>query len=66
MVDEDLRKLYDLVDELADQCKRQGEISLAEIEKRALDKGLRPAAVLDELALSELVVSLAEGKVRCR
>lgn len=66
MKDEDQVKFYDLVNEIEKLCHERGEISLAEIERMALAKDIRPSAILDQLALSEFYVSLAEGKVKCQ
>ncbi len=64
--DEDLVKFYDLVDEIERLCRERGEMSLAEIEKMALAKGVRPTAILEELHLHDFDVRLSEGRVKGR
>ncbi len=59
-------KFYDLVDSIAKLCKEKGEISLAQVESLAKAKEIRPAAVLDDLAIMGYDVNLSQGKVICR
>lgn len=64
MVDEETGKFYDLVDEIEDLLRQRKELSLAEIERMSLAKGMRASAILDDISISEeFTVDLAGGKV---
>ena len=65
MVDEEEGKFYGLVEQIKDLCRERRELPLAEVERLALEKEIRPAAVLDELTIAaDFDVDLAGGKVR--
>jgi len=65
MVDEEEGEFYDLVERIKDLCRERRELPLAEVERLALEKEIRPAAVLDELTIAaDFDVDLAGGKVR--
>jgi len=60
-------KLYEVSDRILRLCREKGDISLTEIERIALAEGLRPSAVIDDLAISaDITVDYAQGKVICR
>ncbi len=66
-VDEDTIKFYDLVERIENLCRERGELSLAEVERLAVEKEIRPSAILEELSLTEDIdVNLAAGKITCR
>jgi len=59
-------KLYEVSDRILSICREKGEVSLAEIERIALAEGIRPSAVIDDLAVSEdITVDYQQGKVIC-
>lgn len=67
MVDEDTGKFYDLVERIEKLCRERGELSLAEIERMALAREIRPPAILEELSIAEdITVDLTGGKIKCR
>ena len=67
MADLSEQRLTILVERLLEECRRQGQLPVAEVERRALQMGVRPTAALDELAVTEGVeVDLKAGLVRCR
>jgi hypothetical protein len=60
-------KLYEVSDRVLKLCREKGEISLTEIERIARAEGIRPSAVIDDLAISEdITVDYDQGKVICR
>ena len=64
MVDEETGKFYELVEEIEKLCRQRKELSLSEIERMALARGIRASAVLDDLSVSEeFTVDLTGGKV---
>lgn len=66
MVDDETTKFYDLVDQIEKLC-REREVSLAEVERMALAREIRPSAILEELSIAEgIIVDLTGGKIKCR
>lgn len=64
MVDEE-GKFYGLLEHIERLCRDRGELSLAEVERMAVEKDIRPSAILDELAITEgISIDLAGGKIR--
>jgi len=60
-------KLYEVSDRILTMCRERGELSFTEIERIALEEGIRPSAVIDDLAISEdITVDYHQGKVICR
>lgn len=60
-------KFYDLLEKIESLCRKRGELSLAEVEKMALEQDIRPSAILEELSITEdIKVDLAGGKIKCR
>jgi len=65
MVDEEEGKFYNLVEQIKDLCRERRELSLAEVERLALEQEIRPAAILDEIAIAaDFDVDLTGGKIR--
>lgn len=67
MDDDETFKFYDLVERIEKLCRERGELSLAEVEKMALEQDIRPSAVLDDMSIAEdITIDLAGGKIKCR
>jgi hypothetical protein len=67
MADLSEERLALLVERLLEECRRRGQLPVAEVERRALQMGVRPTAALDQLAVTEgFEVDLKAGLVRCR
>jgi len=64
MVDEEEGHLFALWARIKDVCPERRELPQGEVERLALEKEIRPAAVLDELTIAaDFDVDLAGGKV---
>lgn len=67
MKDEDEVKFYALLEKIENLCRSRKELAISEIERMALEQGVRPTAILDELFIIEgMKVDLARGKVTCQ
>lgn len=65
-MDKDEANFYELVDKIETLCHERGQVSLAEVEKMALEKEVRPSAILEEISLSEDIrLDLAKGIIYC-